>query len=88
MHPLHHAVGLRVVGGRHLVLDVYGATAGRPRRQSELGASVRGHSGRDPETGDPLNEGGDASCCGGILDGVGGGPTQRVEQSTTVNTCV
>ena len=75
MHPLHHAVGLRVVGGRHHVLYADGATEGRSRQRKELGASVRGNSGRDPETGDPLDKGVDASCCGGILDGVGGGPT-------------
>ena len=28
-----------------------------------------------PETGDPLQEGVDASTCGGLLDGVGGWPT-------------
>ena len=74
MHSLHHAVGLRVVGGHHHVLDAKGATEGRPRQQSELGASVGGHSGRDPETGHPLDEGVDASCCCGILDGVGSRP--------------
>ena len=67
-----NAIGLRVVGSCHHVLDAQGATEGRPRRGSELGSSVRGYSGRDPETGDPLNEGVDASCCGSILDGVGG----------------
>ena len=36
---------------------------------------VRGKCGRDPETRDPLDEGIDASCCGSILDGIGGGPT-------------
>ena len=74
MHSLNHAVGLRLVGGRHDMLDAQGATEGRQRRQSELGALVQGYSGRDPKTGDPLDEGVDASCCGGILDGIGGGP--------------
>ena len=46
---------LLLVGGRHHVLDADGATESRPRRQSELGALVRGRSGRDPETRDPLN---------------------------------
>ena len=40
MHSLHYAVGLRVVGGRHHVLDAKGATEGRPRR-SELGWEPR-----------------------------------------------
>merc|ERR1711860_360038 len=40
MHTLYHAIGLRVVGGCHHVMDVYGLTEGRPRRRSELEASV------------------------------------------------
>ena len=72
--PLHHAVGLGVVDGRPHLLNSHGPTEGRPRRRSELGALVRSHSGRDPETGDPLHEGVDASMCGGLLDGVGGWP--------------
>ena len=81
-----NAIGLRVVGSCHHVLDAQGATEGRPRRGSELGSSVRGYSGRDPETGDPLNKGADASCCGGILYGVGGGPTVHHSEHVCVAT--
>ena len=53
MHPLHHPVGLWVVGRRDRVPDVEQRAQLGPDGRGELCASVRGEDRRDAETRDP-----------------------------------
>ena len=54
MHPLNHAIGLRVEGGGEDVADAQLLAEVRPDTGSELGPSVSGDGGRYTKTVDPV----------------------------------
>ena len=78
METFHKAVGLGVIGGSRAVLNVELGAKAVPKGRGELWPTVRGDSGGNAKTGNPVvNEGSGAGVSGSIGEGNGFQPPEN-----------